>query len=66
MGTLPQAADCVRESQAASVGRVQQLQSSAGLDCCGHLSLAEFLSAKVDEGTCSFLLSIGPGFRENI
>lgn len=64
MRTLPQAADLVQGSWAASVGQAQLL-FSAEWDCCAHLSLTEFLSAKVDEGICSFLLSIGPVFREN-
>lgn len=65
MRPLPQAADWVLGAWAASVGPARLLPSSAGWDCCAHLSLTGFLSAKADEDTCSFLWSTGPVFREN-
>lgn len=64
MGTLPQVADWVQGSWAASVGQAQLLLSSAEWDCCAHLSPTESSGAKVDGDICSFLLNTGPVFGE--
>lgn len=61
--SLQQAVNWVLAASSAPAGPAQPLPSSAGWDYCGHLSLTEFSGARVDEDTCSFLLSTDPAFR---
>lgn len=61
--SLQQAVNCVLAASSAPAGPARPRPSSAGWDCCGHLSLAEFSGVRVDEDTCSFLWSTAPAFR---
>lgn len=61
--SLRQAVNCVLAASSAPAGPARPRPSSAGWDCFGHLSLAEFSGVRVDEDTCSFLLSTAPAFR---